>query len=185
MKLRELARKSDLSTATQIPSLSVRAALALVGGLLTAVVYGSSGWLAVGIIFSLLAAWAPEYLLAWLLIVFLALGELGRSAALSWQILVLIAGVQLIHVLALLSLGLPWHSWIQLSAFKQPLRRLIAIQLPVQLLAVVTLLLLAPNSHGHRPLNIPEFTIVGAAALAALTLVLLRLGPDRGAASGV
>jgi len=40
--------------------------------LLSLVVYGSSGWLAVGIIFSLLAAWAPEYLLDWVLIVFLA-----------------------------------------------------------------------------------------------------------------
>jgi len=38
---------------------------------------------------------------------------------------------------------------------------------------VVTLLLLAPNAHGHRPLTVAEFTVVGAAALAGLTLILL------------
>lgn len=174
MNLRELSPPPDLSTAAQIPSVGVRVALAVVVALLSAVVYGTSGWLAVGIIFGLLAAWAPEYLLAWLLIVFLAIGELGRPAGLSWQILVLAAGVHLVHVLAMLTLGLPWRSWVQLAAFRRPLRRFIAIQIPTQLLAVAVLLLLAPNAHGHRPLTVTAFTVVGAIALAGLTL-LLRL----------
>lgn len=175
MNLRDLSPRPDLSTAVQIPSVSVRAALAVVAALLSAVVYGTSGWLAVGIILGLLAAWAPEYLLGWLLIVFLALGELGRQAGLSWQILVLLAGVHLVHVLAMLTLGLPWHSWAQLSVFRRPLRRFIAIQIPTQLLGVVALLLLAPNAHGQRPLTVTAFTIVGAAALAGLAVLLLRL----------
>ncbi|MGH2926634.1 MAG: hypothetical protein ACRDL8_00335 [Solirubrobacteraceae bacterium] len=172
MSLRELSRRSDLSAAAQIPSVSVRVALAVAAALLSAVVYGSSGWLAVGIIFGLLAARAPEYLLAWPLIVFLGIGELGRQAALSWQILVLLAGVHLIHVLAMLTLGLPWRSSVQRSVLTRALRRFIAIQIPVQLLGVAALALLAPNAHGQRPLTVTEFTIIGAAALAGLALLL-------------
>jgi hypothetical protein len=114
------------------------------------------------------------------LIVFLALGELSHPAALSWQLLVLLAGVHLLHVLATLALGLPWRSWIHPSAFTRPLLRFVSIQIPVQLLAVVTLLLLAPTAHGHRPLTVAEFTLVGAAALAGLTLILLGRGTDDG-----
>ena len=113
MNLGELVPPPDLPAAgARVPGVAVRLVLAGAGVLLTLVVYGSSGWLAVGIIFSLLAAWAPEYLLAWVLIVFLALGQLSRPAALSWQLLVLLAGVHLLHVLATLALGLPWRSWI-------------------------------------------------------------------------
>jgi hypothetical protein len=179
MNLGELVPPRDLPAAdARVPGVAVRLVLAIAGVLLTPVVYGSSGWLAVGIIFSLLAAWAPDYLLTWVLIVFLALGELGRPAALSWQLLVLLAGVHLLHVLATLALGLPWRSWIQPSVFTRPLLRFIEIQIPVQLLAVVTLLLLAPNGHGHRPLTVAEFSVVGASALAGLTVMLLGRGAD-------
>ena len=179
MNVRDLAPPQDLPAAdARIPALAVRLTLAIVGTLLSLLVYGSSAWLAVGIIFSLLAAWAPEYLLGWAVIVFLALGELNRSAGLSWQLLVLIAGVHLLHVLATFTLGLPWRSWIQPRAFTQPLRRFLMIQIPVQLLAVATLLLLAPNAHGHRPLTVAEFTVIGAAALGALALLLLNRRVD-------
>jgi hypothetical protein len=182
MNPRELVPPSDLPAAdARVPGVVVRAALAILGILLTLVVYGTSGWLAVGVIFSLLAAWAPEYLLSWLVIVFLALGELDRPAGLSWQLLVLLAGVHLLHVLGTLVLALPWKSWLEPRVFTRPLRRFVAIQIPVQLLAVVTLLLFAPNAHGHHPLTIAEFTIVGAAALAGLTLLLLRHGADEAA----
>jgi hypothetical protein len=158
----------------RIPGLAVRAALATVGILLTVLVYGSSGWVAVGVIFSLLSAWAPEYLLSWMLIVFLALGELGRPAGLTWQLLVLIAGVHLLHLLGMLALALPWRSWLQPRAFERPLLRFIAIEIPVQLLAVAALLLFAPNAHGQRPLTVAAFSVVGAVALAGLALLLLR-----------
>jgi hypothetical protein len=175
MNLRELAPPPDLPAPdARLPAVAVRLALAIIGTLLSLIVYGTSAWLAVGIIFSVLAAWAPEYLLGWVVIVFLALGELNRPATLSWQLLVLIAGVHLLHVLATFTLGLPWRSWIQLRAFTQPLRRFLTIQIPVQLLAVATLLLFAPNAHGHRPLTVAEFSVIGAAALAGLTLLLLN-----------
>lgn len=142
------------------------------------VVYGSSGWVAVGVIFSLLSAWAPEYLLSWMLIVFLALGELSRPAGLTWQLLVLIAGVHLLHLLGMLALALPWRSWLQPRVFERPLLRFIAIEIPVQLLAVAALLLFAPNADGHRPLTVGAFSVVGAVALAGLALLLLRRRAD-------
>jgi hypothetical protein len=179
MNARELAPPPDLPAPdARLPALAVRLALAIVGTLLSLIVYGTNAWLAVGIVFSVLAAWAPEYLLGWVVIVFLALGELSRPATLSWQLLVLIAGVHLLHVLATFSLGLPWRSWVQPRAFAQPLRRFLAIQIPAQLLAVATLLLLAPNARGHRPLTVAEFTVIGAAALAGLTLLLIRRKAD-------
>jgi hypothetical protein len=179
MNTPELVPPSDLPAAdAQLPGLVVRVALAILGILLTLVVYGSSGWVAVGVIFSLLAAWAPEYLLIWVVIVFLALGELARPPGLSWQLLVLLAGVHLLHLLGTLALALPWKSWLEPRVFRRPLLRFVAIQIPVQLLAVVTLLLFAPNSHGHRPLTIAAFAIVGALALTGLTLLLLRRRAD-------
>ncbi len=182
MNVPGLKAPTDLPAAdARVPALAVRMALATLGILLTLVVYGASGWLAVGVPLSLLAAWAPQYLLSWAVIVFLALGELARPAALTWQLLVLIAGVQLLHLLGMLALALPWRSWLQPRVFKRPLLRFIAIQIPVQALAVLALLLLAPNTHGQRPLTAPAVTIIGALALAALTLLLLRRRADTSA----
>jgi hypothetical protein len=178
--LARLAPPPDLPAAeARIPALAVRIALVLVGGLLSLLVYGTSGWLVLGILLALLAAWQPDYLLAWVLIVFLALGQLDHRATLRWQLLALLAGVQLLHLLASLALMLPWRAWVQPAVLITPLLRLIAIQIPVQVVAVLALLLLAPNAHGHRPLTIPEFTLVGAAALAGLAVLLLRRRPDQ------
>jgi len=99
MNVRELVPPPDLPAPdARVPGVAVRLVLAIVGILLSLVVYGSSGLARRrDHSFSLLAAWAPEYLLDWVLIVFLALGELSRPAALSWQLLVLLAGVHLLH----------------------------------------------------------------------------------------
>jgi hypothetical protein len=51
--------------------------------------------------------------------------------------------------------------------------RFIAIQVPSQVLAVVTLLLLAPGADGHRPLTIAAFAVIGVLGLAGLGLLLL------------
>jgi hypothetical protein len=178
MNLRELVRSPDLPAAdARIPGVVVRVLLALVGVLVSLVAYGPGGWGVVGILLSLSAAWAPQNLIAWVLIVFLALGELGHHAALTWQLLVLLAGLHLLHVLGMLALELPWRSWIQPAVFVRPLLRFVEIQIPAQLLAVVALLLLAPNAHGHRPVTVVEFTVIGAGALAGLALLLLRTRP--------
>jgi len=174
MKLADLAPPSDLPAAgARIPGVALRVALAVAGVLLTLLDYAASGWLAVGILISVGAALAPQHMLGWLLILFLGLGQLGHHAQLSVRLLVLLAGLHLLYVLAMLTLELPWRSWIQPAVFVAPLRRFIAIQIPAQLLAVVALLLLAPNHNGHRPVNAAAFGVVGAIALAALALLLL------------
>jgi hypothetical protein len=180
MNIPALRAPADLPAAdARIPGVTVRLVFVVVAVLLALVVFGPGGWFAVGTLLALLAAWAPYYLLGWLLILMLALGELGHQAELSWRILVLLAGVQLLHVLSALMLELPWRGWLQPEVFVRPLLRLFAIQIPVQLLAVAALLLLAPNAHGHRPLTVTAFAVIGAVALACLTLVLLRSRPDQ------
>jgi hypothetical protein len=175
MNIADLNPPSDMPVADAwLPGVTVRIALALVGMLLTLDVFGTSGWLAMGIIFSLLAAAAPEYLFGWAVILLLGLGQLNRPAGVTWQLLILLAGIHLLHILGTFALAVPWRSWLQPRIFGQPLLRFLSIQIPVQLLAVVALLVLAPNAHGHRPLAVGAFAIIGAAALAALTLLLLR-----------
>jgi hypothetical protein len=157
-----------------IPGITIRFAIVLVGIGLTLVVFGVSGWLAVGIILALLAAYAPEMLLAWLVVVFLAIGQLARQATWSWHFLLLLAGLHLLHVLATMAIELPWQGWLQPAVFRAPLRRFVTIQIPSQLLALVALLLLAPDRHGHRPLTLTGAAVIGAAALTGLAVLVLR-----------
>ncbi len=181
MNVRALTTPADLpAPGARIPGVAVRLALVVVAVPLLLIVFGAGGWFVVGTLLALLTAWAPEYLLGWLLILMLALGELGHQATLSWRILVLLAGVHLLHVLPALALGLPWRGWLQPAVFTRPLLRFLAIQIPVQLLAVVALLLLSPNAHGHHPLSVAGFALIGAVALACLALLLLRRKPEQG-----
>jgi hypothetical protein len=175
MNLRDLTPPADLPAAdARMPGAAPRIALAIVGTLLSCVVFSTGGWIGVGIAISVIAALAPELMIGWLLILFLALGELGRPATLRWQLFVLLAGVNLLHLLATLALELPWRGWVQPAVFRAPLLRFVAIQIPSQLVAVVATALLAPNANGHRPVTIVAFTVIGAAALGGLALLLLR-----------
>jgi len=178
MRLPGVAAPPELSYAgARIPGLAIRAALLVAGLLLCLVDYGLSGWLAVGIVLSVAAAWAPQNLAGWALILFLAAGRLAHHPGLGWRFLVLLAGLHLLHVLAMLALELPWRSWVAPAVFVAPLRRFLVIQVPTQLLAVLSLLLLAPNADGHRPLTVAGFAVIGAVALAGLALLLS--GPSR------
>jgi hypothetical protein len=173
MKLPGAARSPDLPLAgARIPAVVVRASFTIAGVLLSLVDYGLTGWLAVGVVLSVAAAALPQYLLGWVLILFLAAGRLAHHPGLSWQFLVILFGLHLLHVIAMLALELPWRSWVQPRVFVAPLRRFLVIQVPTQLLAVLALLLLAPNAHGHRPLTVAGFAVVGAVALAGLALLL-------------
>jgi hypothetical protein len=177
MKLPFVTPPTDLPVPdARIPGVSVRVAFVVVAVAVSIVDYGFSGWLAFGAVISPAAAVAPETLLGWLVILFLAAGQLARHAHLTWRFLVLLAGLHLLHVLANLALELPWRAWIQPAAFVAPLRRFLSIQIPTQLLAVVALLLLAPNHSGHRLLSTAVFAVVGAGALAGLAMLLLRPG---------
>ncbi len=157
-----------------MPAVTVRVALMLLGIGLSFVVYAGSGWVAVGILLSFLAVWEPKVMLGWGLIVFLAIGQLSNHDALTWQLLVLIAGLHLLHLLSMQMLELPWYGWMSPQVLKQPLLRFAAIQIPCQLFAVAALLLLAPGAGGHRPLSGPVVAVIGALALAALAVLLLR-----------
>lgn len=173
MKLPGLKPPPDLSAVgVRIPGVVVRAAFVIAGVLLSLVGYGLTGWFWVGIVLAVLAAWFPQYLIGWVLILFLAAGRLAHPASLSWRFLLLLAGLHLLHVLATLALELPWRSWVQPEVFVGPLRRFLVIQVPTQLLAIVALLLLAPSQTGHRPLTVAAFGVVGALALAGMALLL-------------
>lgn len=188
MKLPGVTPPPDLPAVdARVPAVAVRAAVVIVGVLLSLVDYRLTGWLAVGIALSVAAAWSPQRLLGWVLIAFLAAGRLAHHAQLDWRFLVLLAGLHLLHVLAMLALALPWRSWVNPAVFVAPLGRFVAIQLPAQLVAVVALLLLAPDHHGHRPLTVAGFSVVGAVALAVVGLLLLgpRLENDRPQPTGV
>ncbi len=160
------------SVNARIPAASIRAAFVVVGALLCLVVYGPSGLPVVGIALSVAAALAPQYLLGWVLILFLAVGQLTHREALSWRFLVLLAGVHLLHVLSMWLLALPWRSRVQPGVFVRSALRYLAIQVPAQLLAVLALVLLAPSPNGHRPLTVAGFATVGAVALVGLALRL-------------
>ncbi len=150
--------------------MAIRALFALVGALMSLDVYGVNGWLVVGAVFAMAAAIAPQFLLGWGLIVFLAIGQLSHHAALSWRFLVLLAGLHLLHLIGMWTLELPWRARVQIAVFAHGLTRFLAIQVPIQLLAVLILSLLAPNASGHRPLTIAACAVVGAAALAFLAV---------------
>jgi len=179
MNLPRLAIPAELPSANaRIPGFAVRLALVITGVLLSLVDYGFNGWLTLGVLIAGAAAFRPDYMFGWVLIVFLAVGQLHHHPDLSWQFLVLLAGLHLLHVISTLALELPWRSWVESVVFAAPLRRFLAIQVPTQLLAVVALLLLAPSHSGHRPLTIAEFSVIGAVALAGLALLLLGPSPD-------
>jgi hypothetical protein len=181
MKLPRLLAPADLPSAdARVPGVAVRVALVIAGVLLSLLDYGLSGWLVVGVLIAVVAAARPEYMLGWVLIVALAIGQLHHHAELTWRFLILVAGVHLLHVISMLALELPWRSWVEPAVFRAPLRRFLRIQVPTQLLAVVALLLLAPGHSGHRPLTVAEFSVIGAVALAGLAMLLLGPSADEG-----
>lgn len=156
----------------RVPALAVRVMLVCIALALCVVDYGLNGWLVVATCLAIGAAWAPEYLLGWALILFLALGRFAHHAALTWQFLLLLAGVHLLHLLAMLALELPPRGWVQPAVFIAPLIRFVSIQVPAQALAVVALSLLSPSANGHRPLTIGPLALIGTVALVALALLL-------------
>jgi hypothetical protein len=174
MKLFGVAPPLDLPATARIPGFVIRVAFVIVGVLLSLDVFGLSGWLVVAIVLAVAATLAPQYLLGWVLILFLAAGQLAHHAELNWRFMVLLAGLHLLHVLSMWVLELPWRSRVQPSVIVAPLLGFLVIQVPVQLLAVVALVLLAPSTNGHRPLTITGFAMVGAVALAVLALWLTR-----------
>jgi hypothetical protein len=178
MNLPALVPPPELPCAgARVPGFAPRVALVLAAALLSLVDFGATAWLGVGVALGMAAAAAPRTFAGWWLILFLALGRIGHAAALDWSLFVLLAGVHLLHVLAMLTLELPWRGWVQPRALLAPLRRFAVIQVPAQILAVVALLVLAPGQGGHRPLVLAAFSLVGALALAGAGWLLFGRRP--------
>jgi hypothetical protein len=156
-----------------IPAITVRIAGFVLGVLLSVVEHGLGGWMVVGVLFSFIAAWEPRTMIGWLLILFFAVGQISHHDTLDWQLLVMLAGLHLLHVLSSLELELPWRSWVSPAVLLTPLLRFVLIQIPCQLLAVAAMLLLEPGSGGHRPLDTTVVAVIGVAALLGLAMLLL------------
>jgi hypothetical protein len=157
----------------QVPGFVVRAAVAVVGAPLCFVCYQPAFWITVGLVLAGLAVIYPQRLAAWVLILFLGASRLPHhSSPLQWQFFVLLAGLHLLHLLAAQTLEFPWRGSVQLAVFRRPLLRFLAIQIPVQALAVVALAVLAPRPNGSRHVTLAAFGIVGALALVMVTLAL-------------
>jgi hypothetical protein len=156
-----------------IPAITVRVAGFLLGVLLSIVDYGVGGWMVVGLLFSFMAAWEPRTMIGWLLILFFAVGQISHHDALDWQLLVMLAGLHLLHVISSLQLELPWRSWVSPAVLLTPLLRFLLIQIPCQLLAVAAMLVLQPGSDGHRPVDTTVVAVIGVAALLGLAMLLL------------
>jgi hypothetical protein len=177
---RDLLAPSDLPANARVPALAINVTLIVVGMALSVAGYGVTGWLVIGGALCAGAACAPLTLCSWALILFLTAGQLTHHDTLTWRLPVLLAGIHFVHILAMLTLELPRRSWLQPAVLLAPLRRFVAIQVPVQALAVLALSLLAPSASGHRPLSAAAFSAVGVVALMGLALVLLRSGSSEG-----
>jgi hypothetical protein len=157
----------------RVPGFVPRLALAVVGVLLTVLCYSLPVWIVIGLTLTAFAAVLPRRLGAWALLLFLGASRLPHGTSpLGWQFLVLLAGLHLLHVIATQTLEIPPRCWVQLAVFRRPLLRFLAVQVPAQLVAALVLLLLAPDSHGHRPATLPFFGVLGTAALLVVTLLL-------------
>ncbi len=165
-----------------VPALGLFALIEVLELALAVVAYPLSAGIAVGVVLALASPWTPQRLGPWLAILILGLGQFTRHGGLGWRVLVLLAGLHLLHVAGSLALQLPWRSRLKLRVLSLPLRRFVTIQLPTQVAAALVLGLLAPDGYDHRPLSWPALAVVGAVALAGLALLLLRpwLSPRAG-----
>ncbi len=114
----------------------------------------------------------PRWRTAWVLIAVLAFSALLEPVTgASPRILALIAGAQLLHVLAAWMLAVPARARLEPAVLLPGLRRFIVIQLPVQAVAVAVLSLRHAGGGG-----LPAI-VAGAAVLllgALVGLLLLR-----------
>jgi len=156
-----------------VPGIAPRLVLAAAGSLLSFTAYTSAFLIVVGVLLAIVAAAAPRTMAAWMLILFLGASRIPRAhTALEWRLLVLVSGLHLIHVVGAQVLELPVRSWVQVAVFRAPLWRFVAIQIPVQAVAVAALLLFAPRGDDSHRIEIAALGTVGAAAFVAVTLLL-------------
>ena len=161
---------------TALPGWSLRVAFALVAVPLALTAAPSGPWPVIGVALTAVAVAVPRWRTAWLLIAVLAFSALLEPVTgVSPRLLAVIVGVHVLHVLAAWTLAVPARARVQPAVLLPGLRRLIAIQLPVQAVAV-TLLLLRPAASGGAMAIVAGVAILAVASLAAVLL----LRPGRG-----
>ncbi|UAJ77901.1 hypothetical protein IT072_11380 [Leifsonia sp. ZF2019] len=159
-----------------LPGLSLRVAFALIAVPLALSAAPSGPWPVIGVALAAVTVVVPRWRTAWLLIAVLAFSALLEPAeGVSARLLALIVGVHVLHVLAGWMLAVPVRARLQPAVLLPGVRRLIAIQLPVQAVAVVILLLRPEQGVGAMAI------VAGAAILAIAVLVaVFLLRPRRG-----
>jgi hypothetical protein len=172
----------------RMPGATVRVLLGLVGVALVFLTIPVGFWFVIGLILTALAVAAPALLGAWGLIVLLSIATLTRpESAFDGRFFVLLAGLHLLHVLGAQTLVLPWRAWVQVGVLRAPLLRFVVIQVPVQVLAFVVLLLVAPSGAGNGAgagtgtasgigdlgAAGPIAAVIGAVALGAVVVILI------------
>lgn len=157
-----------------VPATTLHVAAAAVGaGLLVALLPPSYRWLAAPMALAL--AVLPGPLTSGAVVLVLAWDQLLQPLVpVRPGFFLLLAGAHLLHVLTGLAAAVPRRGWLQLAALRRPVVRFVGVQLPVQAAAVVVLALVPGRTGGLAGLWSPAGGAVGAVALVALALLLVR-----------
>lgn len=164
-----------------VPTVTVRAATAVVSSGLCLLVLPTPFWRGMGILLTASSLLFPSVVPTWTVILLLCVNQIGRqSSASDATFYVLLAGVHLLHLLTSLARVLPDSGRLQLAALRRPLTRFVLIQAVVQTTAALTMLLFR-----NGPGTIRGLSIGSALALGAIAVVLaMGLRPRIGVRAG-
>jgi hypothetical protein len=151
-----------------LPAWSLRVAFALVAVPLAATTAPSGPWPALAVLLTGVAVVVPRWRVAWVLIAVLAFSTLLEPGTVTPRLLALIAAVHALHLLAAWMLVLAPTVRFQPAVLLPSLRRFVMIQVPVQVAAVVLLLV-------ARPAAAPWLALVSGAAIVGLVVLLAAI----------
>lgn len=153
-----------------VPAWSVRALFAAIALVLVLVGVPEGPWTGIAALLVGVSVWRPRWLTAWVLIGVLLLSSLVEPGTLTPRVLGLIAGAHALQLLAGWMLALPAAARLQPAVLLPSLRRFAIVQVPVQLVAV---LLLVVRGGSGAASSVPLLAAVSGVALAALVGLLL------------
>lgn len=152
-----------------VPAVTLHVMFFGVACVLSLLVLAPPLWLAGGLLLAAGAVLVPRVVPAWWLLLVLGVSQFWREpSAANGVYYFLLAGMHLLHVLGALVRVVKWDGRIQVVALVRPLQRFVLIQAVMQPLALGSLL--AFSERG----TVRGLSIIAAAALAALALVLAR-----------
>lgn len=160
-----------------VPAWSVRALFAAIALVLVLVGVPEGPWTGIAALLVGVSVWRPRWLTAWVLIGVLLLSSLVEPGTLTPRVLGLIAGAHALHLLGGWMLALPAAARLQPAVLLPSLRRFVLIQVPVQLAAVVLLVVRGAGTASSVPVLAAVSGIALAALVGLLLPVLLRRAP--------